>query len=53
MMLPGGVVCMTDSDSAMVAAVRKSGINRCVLMIEGSRGPAPRSRPRRTRFGGK
>ena len=34
MMLPGGVVCLIDSSSAMGVAVRKSGVDRCVLMIE-------------------
>lgn len=36
-MLPGGVVCFNDSSSAMGVAVRKSGVDRCILMIEGSR----------------
>lgn len=37
-MLPGGVVCLNDSSSAMGVAVRKSGVERYILMIEGSRG---------------
>ena len=35
-MLPGGVVCLNDSSSAMGVAVRKSGVGRCILMIEGT-----------------
>lgn len=35
-MLPGGVVCLNDSSSAMGVAVRKSGVDRCILMIKRS-----------------
>jgi hypothetical protein len=32
-MLPGGVFCSNDSSSAIGVAVRKSGVNRFILMI--------------------
>ena len=37
-MLAGGVVCLNDSSRAMGVALRKSGVERCILMMERSRG---------------
>jgi hypothetical protein len=37
-MLPGGVICLNDFSSAMGVAVRKSEVDRYILMNEGSRG---------------
>jgi hypothetical protein len=36
-MLAGGVVCLNDSSSAMGVALRKSGVERCIWMMERSR----------------
>ena len=36
-MLAGGVVCSNDSSSAMAVALKKSGVERRILMMEGSR----------------
>lgn len=36
-MLAGGVVCLNDSSSAIGVALRKSGVEICILMMEGSR----------------
>jgi hypothetical protein len=38
-MLPRGVVCLNDTSSAISVAVRNSGVDRCILMIEGVEGP--------------
>jgi hypothetical protein len=35
MMLPEDVICLEDPSSAMGVAVKESGIDSCVLMIEG------------------
>ena len=34
MMLPGGVICLKDSTSAIGVAVRKPRIDRCVVMMD-------------------
>ena len=36
-MLAGGVVCLTDSSSAMGVALRKFWVKRCILMMESRR----------------
>ena len=33
-MLAGGVVCLNDSSSAMGVRLRKSGVERCIWMME-------------------
>ena len=37
-MLAAGVVCLDDSNSGNGVALRKFGVERCILIMEGSRG---------------